>query len=84
MSIVPRDPHEPITAAMRWTLFERWQDGERLMWSFRLALNLETCADLIAGRPVSPGRLDQDELSRAHEPQLVQLVAPVDLLTGAP
>lgn len=81
--IVPADVCEPISAGMVEALRKRWPNGERLAVSFALALDLATCADLLDGLPVAPGRLDADALATAKEATLVRLVRPVDLLLEA-
>lgn len=64
-------------------LEERWPDAERLTWAWRLATDIDTCADLIAGRAVSPDRLNQHELFIAKNSPLVRLdTRPIDLLEG--
>lgn len=80
MSVVPRNVYEPLPDGWREQLAERWPDGERLAWAFRLALDVETCADLIAGRPVSMSRLDSSALFEARRRSLVQLRAPLELV----
>jgi hypothetical protein len=44
-----------------------------LSWAVRLALDVETCRDLLEGRPVDPARLDQAWLARAKALELVRL-----------
>jgi hypothetical protein len=78
--IIPRDPCQPITAGMWAELERRWPNGERLLWAFRLAHDVETCADLITGRPVDEARLDPETMFAARRQSLVQLSAPIDLL----
>src|SRR5690242_3948206 len=80
VSIVPRDPSQPITAEMRRALREAWPDGERLAAAWRLARDLETLSDLLAGAPVSEDRLDPEALFPARRRSLVQLGAPIELL----
>lgn len=80
--IIPRDITTPITADMRRRLRERWPNGERLTIAWRLAKDLETLEALLLGQPVDPSRVNQDELQRALEPRLVQLVRPIDVLHG--
>jgi len=80
MSIVPCNPHEPITLAMWEELSRRWPDRERLAAAWRLARDLETLADLIAGRVVAAERLDQDALREARRRSLVQLRAPIEFV----
>lgn len=83
MSVVPRDPFELLPADWREQLEEKWPDGARLTWAWRLARDLDACADLIAGRAVDPSRLDPSQLRLANEARLVVLVRPVDLLEVA-
>lgn len=78
--IVPRDPHVPISAEAWARLRERWPDGERLSWAWRLARDLDALADLIAGRPVSASRLDPEALFEARRRSLVQLRSPIELV----
>jgi hypothetical protein len=59
-----------------------WPHPERIAVAMRLALDIEACEALMLGRPVDPSRLDPDELRRALEPGLVQLVRPIDVLHG--
>jgi hypothetical protein len=80
VSIVPRDPCEPITGAMRLLLEWDYPDADRILLAMRLALDVGACEDLLAGRPVDPSRLDQAELAKAREKTLVRLVAPIDRL----
>jgi hypothetical protein len=44
-----------------------------LSWAVRLALDVETCRDLLNGVPVDPARLDPKALARAKALQLVRL-----------
>lgn len=80
MSIVPTDTFEALTPTMRAELEQRWPNGERLVWAWRLARDVETCADLIAGHPVEESRLEPDALFEARRRRLVQLRAPIELL----
>ena len=53
----------------------------RISVAMRLALDVQVCADLLAGRPVDPARLDAAELKRARERRLVRLdLREIDLL----
>lgn len=61
-------------------LRKRWPDGERLRWAWRLARDVETCGELIAGRAVSQERLDEDALKEAHQKTLIELRAPLELV----
>ncbi len=81
--IVDRDPWTPITAKQWAELREAWPNGERLTVAWRLARDVDALADLLAGRPVAPGRINQRELAKARRASLVQLVAPIDLLEAA-
>jgi len=81
--IVSPDPFEPITAEQWDALRARWPNGERLTVAWRLARDVDALHDLLAGLPVSPERLKLDEVERARELRLVQLVAPLDLLENA-
>ena len=78
--IVPRDPWEPITEEMWAALREAWPNGERLAAAWRLAPDVDTCSDLLAGVPVSAGRLDQEALFESRRRSLVTLSAPIELL----
>ena len=81
MSIVPADPLEPITPAMRARLKQIYPHAERLAVAMRLAGDLGTCAQLLRGEPVDPERLDKGELRRARERRLVRLdLREIDLL----
>jgi hypothetical protein len=71
------DPYDPRRAAWRKAA---WPDAERLGAAFRLALDVEACADLLAGRAVSPAQIDQKALAQAQQTTHVRLVAPADLL----
>jgi hypothetical protein len=52
-----------------------------LSWAVRLALDVETCRDLLNGEPVDPARLDQAWLETAKAFQLGTLdVIAIDLL----
>lgn len=44
---------------------ERWPDGRRLWAAFMLALDVDTCSSVLAGRRVMAGRLDGEVLRRA-------------------
>jgi hypothetical protein len=56
-----------------------------LSWAVRLALDLETCRDLLNGQPVDPARLDQAWLARAKALRLVTLdVRAIDLFENWP
>lgn len=81
--IIPLDILELITPDMRRQLREAWPNAERLNVAWRLAKDLETCEALLLGQPVDPSRIDQNELERALEPRLVQLVRPIDQLAAA-
>lgn len=84
MSIVPRSAHEPITAEQLDALRERWPTPGRLVAAFALARDVETCAELLAGVPVAPERLDQEQLELARRRRLVRLdLTAIDLLEGA-
>ncbi len=61
-------------------LRQRWPNGERLVTAWRLAPDLDTCSDLLAGVPVSAERLDQVALAESWELSLVTLSAPIALL----
>jgi hypothetical protein len=80
VSVIPPDPWEPLPEGWREQLAERWPDAERLEWAWRLARDVDTCADLIAGLAVSAGRLDPDALFEARRRSLVQLRAPIELV----
>ncbi len=60
--------------------YTNWPDGQRLYWAFKLALDVEACADLLADKPVDPARLDRKALAESREASLVQLVRPIDVL----
>lgn len=80
MSIASPDIFEPIGAEQWEQIRAAWPNAERLRAAWDLALDLETLADLITGRPVSPGRLDKAELAKARQATLVVLRRPIDLL----
>lgn len=80
MSVAPRDPHEPITAAMWTEIHARYPNVERLEVAWRLALDVETLDRLLAGEPVNPDRIDQGGLAWARERSFVQLTRPIDVL----
>jgi hypothetical protein len=80
VSVVPRNVYEPLPADWREQLAALWPDAERLAWAFRLANDVDTCADLIAGRAVSSSRLDESALLEARRRSLVQLRPPLELL----
>jgi hypothetical protein len=44
-----------------------------LSWAVRLALDVDTCRDLLEGTPVDPARLDQGALAAAKAQPLVRL-----------
>jgi hypothetical protein len=78
--IVPRDPWQPIRAEIWAKLERRWPNAERLVTAWRLARDIDTCADLIAGRPVDQARLDPEAVFAARRKSLVTLTAPIDLV----
>jgi hypothetical protein len=80
VTVIPRDIFEPLPADWREQLAERWPDAERLAWAWRLARDIETCGDLIAGRAVGSSRLNPEALFEARRRSIVQLRAPIDLL----
>jgi hypothetical protein len=61
-------------------LREAYPDGKRLAVAWRLTRDVDTCAELLAGRSVDPGRLNTRELELAQEASLVRLTRPIDLL----
>jgi hypothetical protein len=77
MSIVPRDPLEPITPEQWAQLREAYPDGQRLWWALLLARDPDTWAELVAGAAVEPVRLDQAQLAWAREQKVVRLDATV-------
>jgi hypothetical protein len=80
MPLVPLDPWTPIPASVWAELRRRYPSTARIMVAMRLAQDAATCADLLAGRPVDPDRVDRSELERAKRRSLVRLVAPIELL----
>jgi len=54
-------------------LADRYPHPARILTALRLAPDLDTCIDLLTGRPVDPARLDQQELERAKHRKLVRL-----------
>lgn len=80
MTVISRDPYEPLPSDWQEKLRERWPDGERLATAWRLSRDLETCRDLLLGLPVDRSRLRVDALARAEESQLVRLERPIDLV----
>lgn len=80
MSIASRDSLEPVTLEMRAALADAYPDAQRLLVAFRLALDVEACADLLAGRAVDPARLDQGELVTARRKRLLTLTPAIDAL----
>lgn len=78
--IAPKDPRKPITEETRVALREAYPNAERLKVVFRLALDVDTAHDLLAGNPVSESRLDPEALFEARRLSLVQLRAPGELL----
>jgi hypothetical protein len=56
-----------------------------LCWAVRLALDVETCRDLMNGQPVDPARLDPAWLARAKALRLVTLdVRAIELFKNWP
>jgi hypothetical protein len=80
VTIASPDPTEPITVEQWTQIRAAWPNAERLRAAWNLALDVDTLADLIVGRPVSPGRLDKAELAKARQATLVVLRRPIDLL----
>jgi len=78
--IVSPDIFEPVNAEQWKQLRASWPNAERLRTAWNLALDVDTLADLIAGVPVAPGRLDQAELAKMSEASLITLTRPIDLL----
>jgi hypothetical protein len=58
--------------------YTRWPDGQRLFWAFKLALDVEACADLLSDKPV--GQPPRPGLLEARKETLVRLVRPIDVL----
>jgi hypothetical protein len=79
VSVVSRDSCDPITAEQRDELWRRYPSVERLDVAFRLAVDVDTCADLLLGQPVERGRLDAKALRWARVRRLVRLERPLDL-----
>jgi hypothetical protein len=78
---MPKDPLVPLPADWREQLRARWPDGEKLRCAWTIAADLDTLRDLLLGLPVDvASRIRPDELERAREETLVQLVRPIDLL----
>ena len=82
MSVVPRDPFQPLGPAVSAALVAAYPSAERLDVCFRLARDLATCEALWRGEPVCHALLDRTELPKAREARLVQLVRPLDLLAA--
>lgn len=78
--IASADIFEPITDAMWAQLRAAWPDGARLETAWRLALDVDTLAALLADRPVNPDRIDPEGLAWAREQRYVRLVRPTDVL----
>jgi hypothetical protein len=78
--IVPRDPLVLITPEMWQALRVKYPDGALLAAAWQLAKDPDALADLLAGLPVSQGRLNQDALVEARRRTLVQLRAPIELV----
>jgi hypothetical protein len=53
---------------------------ERLVAAWRLARDVDTCSDLIAGCPVDQARLNPEAVFEARRKSLVTLSAPIDLV----
>lgn len=83
MSIASPDIFTPISGDEWAKIRAAWPNAERLRTAWNLALDVDTLADLIAGVPVAPGRLDQAELAKAREATLITLTRPIDLLDVA-
>jgi hypothetical protein len=81
--IVPRGPWEPISPEQREELRRCWPDGARLTAAWRLALDVETCADLLRRLPVDRDRISSEGLAWSLEHRLVRLERPIDLLLEA-
>lgn len=78
--IVPRDTYVSLTPAMQGRLLERWPGVQRLRVAWRIAGDVEALADLLAGCPVDPSRLDPQGLLWARTHELVALLPPGALL----
>jgi hypothetical protein len=78
--VVDPDPLVPITPEQQDTLRRLWPNGERLVAAWRLALDVETCEELLLGQPVDRNRLDPKALAWALERRLVRLERPIDLV----
>lgn len=78
--IIPRDINQPITGEMLQQLRAKWPNAARLTVAWQLAKDIDTLEALLLGQAVDPVRIHQDELQRALEPRLVQLVRPIDVL----
>jgi hypothetical protein len=76
----PEERPDPYLTGLRYM----YPNPARIALALRLALDLETAQDLLAGRPVDPDRLDAAALERARTRRLVRLdVAEIDLLLEA-
>lgn len=84
MSIVPRDPYEPITAEMWAELRARYPHPQRIAVAMKLADDVETCEALLRGDPVDPDRVNTEALREARDRKLVRLdLCAIDLLKEA-
>ena len=81
MSVIPKSMWGPLPADWREQLNALWPDGERLLVAWEIAGDVDTLADLLAGRAVDPARLKPDALERARRRRLVRLdVRAIDLI----
>jgi hypothetical protein len=56
---------EPASPAELQRLGEKWPDGRRLWAAIMLALDVDICGSILAGRRVMAGRVDGEALRRA-------------------
>jgi hypothetical protein len=71
--IAPKSASEPISAEMLEALREAWPNGVRLTAAWRLARDVDTLSDLLAGLPVDRDRLDPAGVAWARERRFVTL-----------
>ena len=80
MSIASPDIYESITDAQWAQIRAAWPDGARLETAWRLALDVDTLAALLADKHVNPDRIDKNGLAWARSLRYVRLTRPIDVL----
>lgn len=76
---LPLSVSEPLPADWRERVQAAWPNGARLTAAFELANDLDTCRDLLEGKPIDVERLRPDGYRKARQRRLITLQRPADL-----